>query len=1185
MCEQYLFKDPQKGSNLISLVITWLFVAVFIGTSLPTFAAKWTYTEDSIDDSSGLSGEVSNTVFEIYAIAVKIDRDTVTVAINSRLPMGGVSDNGVQSSWGDFIFDFDGTQYGIRFDELNDTTVGSAALGLYKDVVTKSVSIDNLGHRNFNTYKKYIKRRGGTPTLGDIPIINNSYFGNTAKMPTTIDTGTKVDDDGFALLDATQLAAEGLDFAANTSVLASTNDPDNPYDYGSNPKPKNELGEYTYGFKFNWQNDMLGVFKTYIFTECACDSILMSSSIDDQTITAFTPPTTKTVGDADFTVSATGGASGNSVTFSIAVSSNGICSASGDNGETISIISNGDCIIKANQLGNNLYLDAVEVSKTVTIKVVQTIIFGALSNKTYGDANFVVSATGGASGNLVTFDTTGNCSNSGSTVTITDVGSCTVTASQAGNATYAVATDVPQTFTIAKKSDAPPPPPKPTYTPSSAPTGSTPVSKKGFSLLFAGDGSGYVTTHERSSGSFSCDSSSGGCQNPTLTVGWYKLVPEAAEGSKFLGWDGDCANGEFFTTTAGTCIASFELLPTLEEPVDDTPVVPTTPDVTQPPQPDTEPQDVTTPVVIPPVTEVNYVGFSEQAYTVKENAESVNITVNRTGIIGEISVDLATADDSAEAGIDYHSVDQTLFWANGDDTAITVSIAVIDNMEVDDDKNLTLSLGNAENAELGLDTVILTIVDDDEAPLVVQPEPIIPVTPEEPVIEPTQEESATEPTSVPPTDVIPIVSPTPPIMPDCKTSGLLNTSCNAGQKVITELEVDEHGHLAQGILDTHLTNKGRVSNQTITPNGSIDGGIVTGTTQNQGEMTNFVFVGASINGKNEAGEVVGTIGGKIVLASQIGGVIEDVNLAPNTQIVGTGTRLIGSDDNFDRIAGIINGDGDKPATLEKLHIKSKSRVSNVILMENITYGEDVTFTNVEFRTKVVQRVILKGHINGTRFKQTYTKVESVTIRSQSVISNLEIGDNVVFEDGITLGENVSFSVHESYMVSHGIDGLPNLTSLAATDTQGNSISTWARLQGGARFRANGSSVERYKKQVTFKRSKQKKVDILGNVLTDVRHISQKADILVVAAYTPPGATAPTFYMLDSNGTPVLWDMDISSLLPFQAQVKLIPVVLVQIWNNPLDILGDVQVYFGYRLLESRELVYSLDDVIEMKFTK
>ncbi len=152
--------------------------------------------------------------------------------------------------------------------------------------------------------------------------------------------------------------------------------------------------------------------------------------------------------------------------------------------------------------------------------------------------------------------------------------------------------------------------------------------------------------------------------------------------------------------------------------------------------------------------------------------------------------------------------------------------------------------------------------------------------------------------------------------------------------------------------------------------------------------------------------------------------------------------------------------------------------------------------------------------------------------------------------------------------------------MAAIDRRGNPISTWARLQGGARFGIKG---ERYKKQRTFKRSEQQKVEVLGNVLTDARHIGQKADILVVAAYTPPGATSPTFYMLDRNGTPLLWDMDMSSLVPFQANVTMNPVVPVSIWNNPLDILGDVQVYFGYRPVKTQTIVYSLEDVIEMTF--
>ncbi len=79
----------------------------------------------------------------------------------------------------------------------------------------------------------------------------------------------------------------------------------------------------------------------------------------------------------------------------------------------------------------------------------QTITFGALANKTYGDANFTVSATA-SSGLAVSFAASGTCTVAGATVTLTGAGSCTITASQAGNAAYAPATSVPQSFTIAK---------------------------------------------------------------------------------------------------------------------------------------------------------------------------------------------------------------------------------------------------------------------------------------------------------------------------------------------------------------------------------------------------------------------------------------------------------------------------------------------------------------------------------------------------------------------------------------------------------------------------------------------------------------------------------------------------------------------------------------------------------------
>src|SRR5205085_5674054 len=94
-------------------------------------------------------------------------------------------------------------------------------------------------------------------------------------------------------------------------------------------------------------------------------------------------------------------------------------------------------------------------SKDVAINVLkasQTITFGALANKTYGDAPFTVSSTGGASGNPVTFSASGNCTASGtngSTITISGAGGCTVTASQAGNGNYNAAPDVVRSFSIA----------------------------------------------------------------------------------------------------------------------------------------------------------------------------------------------------------------------------------------------------------------------------------------------------------------------------------------------------------------------------------------------------------------------------------------------------------------------------------------------------------------------------------------------------------------------------------------------------------------------------------------------------------------------------------------------------------------------------------------------------------------
>jgi type IX secretion system substrate protein/fibronectin type III domain protein len=92
---------------------------------------------------------------------------------------------------------------------------------------------------------------------------------------------------------------------------------------------------------------------------------------------------------------------------------------------------------------------------TLTTLQTQTITFEALSDKTYGDTPFDLSATGGGSGNPVTFtssyETVVSCSGAnGETLTILKAGSCSIYANQAGDESYEAAPQVEQTLIINK---------------------------------------------------------------------------------------------------------------------------------------------------------------------------------------------------------------------------------------------------------------------------------------------------------------------------------------------------------------------------------------------------------------------------------------------------------------------------------------------------------------------------------------------------------------------------------------------------------------------------------------------------------------------------------------------------------------------------------------------------------------
>ncbi len=171
-------------------------------------------------------------------------------------------------------------------------------------------------------------------------------------------------------------------------------------------------------------------------------------------VTAITARTSQTItfaalgdvtfGAAPFAVSASA-SSGLPVSF--ASSTTPVCTISGG---TVTIVAAGACSDTASQNGNATYSPATTVTRNFVVNAApQTIAFGALGNLTLGSAPFALSATA-SSGLAVSFASSSPsvCTVNGSTAALVSVGNCAVTASQAGNGSYAAATPVTRTFTV-----------------------------------------------------------------------------------------------------------------------------------------------------------------------------------------------------------------------------------------------------------------------------------------------------------------------------------------------------------------------------------------------------------------------------------------------------------------------------------------------------------------------------------------------------------------------------------------------------------------------------------------------------------------------------------------------------------------------------------------------------------------
>ena len=169
------------------------------------------------------------------------------------------------------------------------------------------------------------------------------------------------------------------------------------------------------------------------------------TSLLAQTITFVNP------GDSAFSSSAiASGATTNAParTVTIASLTPTVCTVSGLN---ILPVKPGLCSIRATQAGDSTYAAASPVTQSFTIlKAVQAITFAQPATSTFAIGSLTVGPTTDATGltPALASITPGVCTVSGFTVTYVAAGTCSLTASQAGNATYAAATDVTRSFGI-----------------------------------------------------------------------------------------------------------------------------------------------------------------------------------------------------------------------------------------------------------------------------------------------------------------------------------------------------------------------------------------------------------------------------------------------------------------------------------------------------------------------------------------------------------------------------------------------------------------------------------------------------------------------------------------------------------------------------------------------------------------
>ena len=173
----------------------------------------------------------------------------------------------------------------------------------------------------------------------------------------------------------------------------------------------------------------------------------------DQAALTVTAPSAGTYGTF-YDLAASGGSGTGAVTWEVASGTAcAIVSGGLHEGQLQITAGTGTCTVRVTRAADATYNEASATGVVAIGKADQAITFGPLGDKAVGDPPFTVSATT-TSPLAVSFAAAGACTVEGDLVTLTGAGSCTITASQAGDDNWNAAAPVDQSFTVGKLDQA-----------------------------------------------------------------------------------------------------------------------------------------------------------------------------------------------------------------------------------------------------------------------------------------------------------------------------------------------------------------------------------------------------------------------------------------------------------------------------------------------------------------------------------------------------------------------------------------------------------------------------------------------------------------------------------------------------------------------------------------------------------